>query len=57
MLPKAMTDLTDDALGDEHEAREKLIDAEVEAQETLDEAERLQEDDAQGERRNDSDAK
>jgi hypothetical protein len=33
----------DEVLREEHEAREHLIDAEVEAQETLDEAEQLHE--------------
>jgi hypothetical protein len=40
---RAMTDEGDDARRDELEAREHLIDAEVEAKETLEEAEQLHE--------------
>jgi hypothetical protein len=46
MLPAAMTEHTDDRREGEREAREHLIDAEVEAQRTLEEAERLEEEDA-----------
>jgi hypothetical protein len=49
MLPKAMTDHTDEDRDEEYEAREHLIDAEVEAKETLEEAEQLEEDGADDE--------
>jgi hypothetical protein len=45
----------DEAQREEHEAREQLIDAEIEARETLEEAEQLQPDHAEDEQRNDSD--
>jgi hypothetical protein len=44
MLPSAMTDDTDDRDREERDARERLIDAEVEAEKALEEAEQLEED-------------
>jgi hypothetical protein len=42
MLPSPMTDDTDDRDREERDAREHLIDAEVEAEKTLEEAEQLE---------------
>jgi hypothetical protein len=52
-----MGDDTDERYPEEHDAREQLIDAEVEAEETLEQAERLErersDDDARNEERSD----
>ena len=49
-----MSDTEDESVAEEREAREHLIDAEVEAEETLERAERLEEDAPEDDRRNES---